>query len=555
MKRVAVVGSGVSGKLASEQLQQGSTYLHFVGLAATWMLNEHSDEYEVHLFEADSRPGGHTNTVDFSPPGSKDGPTTRVDTGFIVFNTVTYPNLLRFFDLIGVEHIASEMSFSVSRDRGLYEWAGTSLSALFAQRKNLLNPGQWRMIWDILRFNNAALELLRKGDTKESIGKYLDREGYSDSFRDNYLLPMTAAIWSTPPDTAALDFPALTLLRFMHNHHLLQLLDRPVWLTIKNGSHNYVKKVLDALPLKQYHSATPIQSASSHADGSVSLVTAAGEHHEFDHIIFACHADTTLKILESGEGITKEERAVLGGFEFGKNRAVLHSDPLLMPRIRSTWAAWNYLTSTDGLKANVNSAALTYWMNTLQSIPESTFGPVLVTLNPPYEPRKELVVGEWSYDHPLFSPESVRSQDLLPSIQNKRNMTFCGAWTKYGFHEDGFKSGMTVAQDYLKVSPPFPIHSAERAVPPPSALLTLFIDGFESVRRACEGPWEVLMLIAVFGCVGVEWSVWAAQMAIRGGGMKSVEGKMEGARKLVGSVRREFQKSAKGKQVGGGKQE
>lgn len=244
------------------------------------------------------------------------------------FNTVTYPNFLRFLETKKLPFIASEMSFSVSRDRGLYEWAGTGLSALFAQRKNLLNPSQFRMIFDILRFNANAIPELRKGDRNESIGDLLKRGGYSEAFKDDYLLPMTAAIWSTPPDKAGLDFPAFTLLRFMHNHHLLQILNRPVWLTLKNGSHQYVNSIVNQLNSKNVHLNTKITAVST-KEGSekVTLRDSNGVETEFDHVIFATHADTTLAILEAGEGITKQERSVLGGFEFGPNRAVLHSDP------------------------------------------------------------------------------------------------------------------------------------------------------------------------------------------------------------------------------------
>jgi predicted NAD/FAD-binding protein len=241
--------------------------------------------------------------------------------------------------------IASEMSFSVSRDRGLYEWAGGSLGQLFAQRINVFNPSQWRMIWDILRFNAGAIAYLKSGDTQESIGSYLDRQGYSAGFRDNYLLPMTAAIWSTPPDKAALDFPAFTLLRFMHNHHLLQILDRPQWLTLKSGSHSYVNAILDRLPAAQYHTSTSIVSVKTGKVGEqVHLTTDHGDELAFDHVIFATHADTTLDILKRGQGVTKEEIAVLGAFEFSENVAYLHSDPNVS---RVVLSALRYLT--DGI--------------------------------------------------------------------------------------------------------------------------------------------------------------------------------------------------------------
>ncbi|KAI5478108.1 hypothetical protein MNV49_005475 [Pseudohyphozyma bogoriensis] len=514
-KRVAVVGSGVTG------------------ISATWALNEHS-EHEVHLFERDDRPGGHTNTVEWKE--KKSGEKTWVDTGFIVFNTVTYPNFLSFLRTLCIPHMASEMSFAISRDLGAYEWAGGSPSSLFAQRINLLNPGQWRMVWDILRFNTEALSVLRSGGTdSESIGTYLERKGYSNEFRDNYLLPMTAAIWSTPPNTAALDFPALTLLRFMHNHHLLQILDRPVWLTLPTGSHSYVQRVLAKLPDEQLHLSTGIKSVSTGGqDGGVVLVDEGGKEWEFDHAVFATHADVTLGILESGEGITREERDVLGGFEFGKNRAVLHGDVDLMPKRESTWSAWNYLTSSTDSSANVNKVSLTYYMNVLQSIPSKVFGPVLVTLNPPFEPKQELVKGEYAYEHPYYTAKSVASQKKLHMIQNKRGLTFGGAWSGYGFHEDGFKSGLSLAMSHLNANPPFALKSSERPIPP-TLLLTIFYFLAERLRRIAEFPWSYLMW---FGVIWLEVLQWV--LGVFGG--KEEEG--EGLAGQVREVRAMWEKSA-----------
>ncbi|KDE07152.1 hypothetical protein MVLG_02556 [Microbotryum lychnidis-dioicae p1A1 Lamole] len=479
--KIAVVGSGTSG------------------LGATWLLNEHS-KHEVHLFEADSRPGGHANTVRYRNPLGDDY--INVDTGFIVFNTVTYPNFLAFLLETGVPYLSSDMSFSVSRDRGLFEWAGASPAALFAQPLNLLNPSHWRMVWDILRFNVGALEVLQRGDRGESIGDYLARERYSQTFIDNYLLPMTAAIWSTPPDKAALDFPALTLIRFMYNHHLMQILDRPTWLTVKNGSHSYVNRILERLDPAKYHQGHRIESVRTGGKGrKVVLKDSEGNETDWDHVIFACHADTTLKILEKGEGITEEERRILGGFEFSKNRAVLHSDPELMPKRRIAWSAWNYLTASDGPKLNVNSVALTYWMNLLQSIPEAIYGPVLVTLNPPFEPRKEHKFAEWDYDHPLFSEKSVRSQDELKKIQNKRGITFAGAWTKYGFHEDGFASGLRIAVDHLGAQSPFPIRHAERDLnlSRTDRYLNYTFSRIDSLARIFSFPATVFLFVLMIG--------------------------------------------------------
>lgn len=452
-KRVAVVGSGCAG------------------LAATWLLNEHSD-CEVHLYEADDRPGGHANTVEFVPPKAS-GYTARVpvDTGFIVCNPATYPNFLRFLALKGVETAETEMTFSVSRDKGAFEWAGTPNPAtVFCQPRNLLRPDMWRMIWDILRFNACVLEVLEPGnaDGELSIGDYLDKYGYSSAFRDDYLLPVTSAVWSTPPEKCSLGFPTRTLIQFMANHHLLQLVGKPPWLTLPGGSHKYVKQVLGRLAPQALHLGTPIDSLDTVSKpGSVILRTAAGEEQVYDHVVLACHSDTALRILNNGKGVTEREREVLGMISWNKNEAVLHSDTALMPRSRMAWACWNYLTASEkredgGVQANVNQVALTYGMNSLQHIDEARHGPVLVTLNPPFEPHPDKTLGRWSYDHPVLDGAATKAQSMLDSIQNKRGISFAGAWTRYGFHEDGFTSGMRAAVDYCGAKAPFEIRSADR---------------------------------------------------------------------------------------------
>lgn len=462
--RIAVIGSGVSG------------------LGATWALNEYSD-HQVDLYEADSRPGGHSNTVSYPSPKKK-GTRVNVDTGFIVCNPPSYPNFLRFLKLINVPTVPTEMTFAVTRDRGQFEWAGDTVFTVFCQTKNLFRMGHWRMIWDVLRFNACARSLVEEDGEDEytraplSIGDYLTKEGYSESFRDDYLIPMTAAIWSTPPDKCSLDFPARTLLRFMYNHHLLQLTGKPAWLTIPGGSHTYVKKVLSRLPASQLHLSTPIKAISTLKDSekntvSVSVETVDGAVETYDAVILATHSNTALNMLRNGgryadrSGVTKEEVDVLSAFSWSRNEAVLHSDEELMPKNRAAWSCWNYLTFSDvddnGVKqGNVNQVALTYCMNHLQHIPESEFGPVLVTLNPPYEPRPETVAGRWTYEHPVLSAESVKAQSLLHTIQNKRGITFAGAWTKYGFHEDGFTSGIRTASDHFGAKLPFDIRSPDR---------------------------------------------------------------------------------------------
>ncbi|KZT25415.1 FAD/NAD(P)-binding domain-containing protein [Neolentinus lepideus HHB14362 ss-1] len=450
--KVAVVGSGVSG------------------LAATWLLNEYSD-HEVHLFEEEFRPGGHANTVEFVQLGKE--PTT-VDTGFIVLNPTTYPNFLRFLKMCsGVEILPTEMTFAVSRDNGAFEWAGNNLMTVFCQPSRLLDPNMWRLIYDVLRFNACARRLIIGWKDKRisndlSIGQYLENEGYSASFRDNYLIPMTAAIWSMPPDKCAMDFPARTLIQFMYNHHLLQLIGKPSWLTIKGGSHAYVKAILSKLPEHCLHLGTGIKSVDIREAGpKIQLHTSDGQPHEFDHVIFACHSDTTLNILNAGSGPTDDERRILSRFQWNRNIAVLHSDKELMPRERLAWSCWNVLSSSTqdrhgNVKVNEDQISLTYWMNALQHLSEAKHGPVLVTLNPPHDPDPKNTVGWYKYSHPVLDSEAVKSQNEMRTIQGKRGISFAGAWTRYGFHEDGFTSGLRAVIDHLNVNSPFELRDPDR---------------------------------------------------------------------------------------------
>ncbi|KAJ7454077.1 amine oxidase [Mycena galericulata] len=438
--KVAVVGSGVSG------------------LGATWLLNEYS-EHEVHLYEADSRPGGHANTVKFTPPGKHPEDSVYVDTGFIVFNPSTYPNFIKFLKLQAIKILPTEMTFSVSRDGGLFEWAGSNLMTIFCQPYRLIDPNMWRLIYDVLRFNACARSIITEESYSDySIGDYLDREGYSDSFKDNYLIPMTACIWSTPPDKCALDFPARTLIQFLNNHHLLQITGKPSWLTLEGGSRVYVNKILANLPAAQLHLSTPIRSVGTEEGTStVQVTTAGGVTEVYDHVIFACHSDTALSILEAGSGMTAKEKEIIGMFQWNRNEAVLHSDVKLMPQSRLAWSCWNYLTqsvldSQGRRKANSDQVSLTYGMNDLQHIPETKYGPVLVTLNPPFEPRDGTVAGRYRYDHPVLDAQAVRAQKLMPTIQRTRGISYAGAYLKYGFHEDGFASGLDAARHLLSPS-------------------------------------------------------------------------------------------------------
>ncbi|TPX15219.1 uncharacterized protein E0L32_004777 [Thyridium curvatum] len=436
-KRVAVVGSGSAG------------------IAALWALGQ--TPHDVYLYEAADRLGGHTNTVEWK----HNGQTTNVDTGFIVLNTATYPNFINFLRQVHVDTVPTEMTFGVSRDHGLFEWSGTSLDAVFCQRRNLLSPRLWRMIFDIIRFNQFALDLIRddaasKTKSDMTIGEYLERQGYSDAFRDDYLIPMTAAVWSTSPDKCSLEFPAVTLVRFMWNHHLLSTVaKRPDWLTIPVGSKAYIDAVMSRFPKENVFLNTAVLSVSSREDGKVILRFAGGVHETFDHVILATHGDQAYSIINADA--SEEEHAIMSAFQTSENTAVLHSDLSLMPASRKAWSSWNYLTlsSPESSSGRIDQVSLTYNMNILQHIDSKTFGDVLVTLNPLQEPDPNKVQGRYSYAHPLYNSAAIRAQQRLPRIQNKRGISYAGAWTKYGFHEDGFTSGLYVAQEHLGAVLPF----------------------------------------------------------------------------------------------------
>ncbi|KAG6172123.1 hypothetical protein E4U22_005727 [Claviceps purpurea] len=471
-KKVAIVGSGCSG------------------IAAIWALNR--TYHDVYLYEAADRLGGHTNTVRWNAGKYS----TAVDTGFIVLNTATYrefpetspeqiheltrspvltkgsstANFINFLNKINVVAERTEMTFGVSRDQGLFEWAGSNLASIFCQKRNIFSLRMWRMIFDIIRFNQFALDLLVNEEDEqpiketdsvlqaaaraETIGEYLSREGYSDAFRDDYLLPMAAAVWSTSPDKCGLEFPVLTLVRFLWNHHLLSTIAaRPDWLTLRDGSQSYIDAVMKGFPPNHLFLKTPVTSLHNDDSGRVVLQFEDGKSDTFDHVILATHGDEALSIL--GASATQQERDVLSCFKTSQNEAVLHSDLTLMPRNRKAWSSWNYLTLSSPSKANVDQVSLTYNMNILQHIPRDPFGDVLVTLNPLHRPSAALTKARYFYSHPLYTPEAIRAQKFLPHIQNKRGISYAGAWTKYGFHEDGFSSGLHVAQKHLGAKLPF----------------------------------------------------------------------------------------------------
>jgi predicted NAD/FAD-binding protein len=404
--RIAVVGSGISG------------------LGAAWALARHHD---VTVFEADARLGGHANTAEVADAGRA----VPVDTGFIVYNERNYPNLVRLFGSLDVETEPSDMSFSVSLDGGAFEYRARALG-LLAQPSNVLRPSYRRMVRDIVRFSREAKALVGS-DPAESVGSWLARAGYSEGFRDHFLLPMVACIWSSNLEDM-LSYPAATMAGFLDNHGLLNLGDRPQWRTVRGGSREYVRRI--AAGLDDVRLATPVTSVTREP-GSVLIGDTAGRRERFDHLVLATHADTALAVL--GADATPEERRLLGAFGYQRNVAVLHRDAALMPRRRRAWSSWNYLARSS--QAGTREVSLTYWMNRLQNL--ETERPVFVTLNPIEEPRDQ--VASFVYHHPQFDRASVEAQAALPSMQGARRTWFCGSYCGNGFHEDGLRAGLQVA--------------------------------------------------------------------------------------------------------------
>nr|WP_316641616.1 FAD-dependent oxidoreductase [uncultured Roseateles sp.] len=411
-RKVAVVGSGISG------------------LSAAWRLAGHAD---VTLFEAGSYFGGHTHTVDVTLEGVTHG----VDTGFLVFNERTYPQLIALFAELQVETVASEMSFSVQHPAAALEWSGSDLNSVFAQRRNLVRPGFWRMLADLLRFNRLCTELATAGEEAslaQPIADFLREHRFSAEFREWYLLPMVACIWSCPT-AQMLQFPIATLIRFCHNHGLLQVANRPQWFTVRGGARHYVDKMLARLPDARLN--TPVRRLRRTATG-VDLSTDQGTQH-FDEVVLACHSDQSLALLDDPSAA---ESQLLGAIGYHRNRAVLHTDASLLPQRRRAWAAWNY--ENAGNDRERSAVCLHYLINRLQPVPWQQ--PVVVSLNPVRQPAAATVLGEFDYAHPVFDQAAIAAQQRLSEIQGRAHTWFCGAWTRYGFHEDGLMSGQAVAQ-------------------------------------------------------------------------------------------------------------
>jgi len=402
-----------------------------------------SAQHEVVMYDKSARPGGHTHTVDIAI----DGITYPVDTGFLVFNDRTYPKLIALLDELGIESAPSDMSFSVSVGPHRREWSGSSLASLFAQPANALRPAFWAMIRDILRFNREATalalgeatpdpDLLASARLDEPLIRFLDRSGYSRAFRDEYLLPMAAAIWSCPMRTMQ-QFPLGTFVRFFHNHGLLAIGNRPQWMTVPGGARRYVERILERMPDVRLGQAVERVGRTPGAPHALA-VTAGAQTEGFDHVVLACHSDESLALLREPE---PDLRAVLEAVRYQPNKAWLHTDTRLMPARRKAWAAWNYLSDGDPDSPEVS---VTYWLNRLQPLPFET--PVLVSLNPIVEPDAAQVIRTIDYAHPVFDLPAGRAQRRLPALQGRNGLWLAGAWTGYGFHEDGLASGLAVAE-------------------------------------------------------------------------------------------------------------
>lgn len=407
--KIAVVGSGAAG------------------MTAAWLLQR---RHEVVVFEREPRIGGHAHTVDVR----EDGHRIPIDTGFIVYNDRNYPNLCGLFDQLRLPTQASDMSFGASIGNGSIEYAGSDLNALFGQRRNLLRPSHWSMLREILRFNREARAVLDNVSIEQTLGDFLVERQFGPAMIDRYLMPMAAAIWSCPT-TVMLDFPARSFLQFFHNHGLLDLNDRPQWRTVLGGSREYLQAM--RADFRGRIATSEAVRAVRREEGGVRVRTEAAEH-GFDQIVFACHADETLTLLEDG---SFWERQLLGAFSYQSNRVLLHTDPALMPRRRRVWSSWNYLADKAGL--DERRVSVSYWMNRLQNLP--TRRDYFVSLNPLREPRAECVVGEYVYDHPVFRTGALHAQHMLQRLQGNRQTWFCGAYFGYGFHEDAVTSAVAVA--------------------------------------------------------------------------------------------------------------
>jgi predicted NAD/FAD-binding protein len=428
--RIAVVGTGIAGNAAAWALSVGSSH-------------------DVTVYEQSGMAGGHCRTVTFDYDGAR----IAVDTGFMIFNELNYPRLTALFRTLGAATRPARMSFSVSVDGGSFEWAGDSakrLNGFFAQRSNLVSPRHYRMLGDIVRFNREAAKHLASGQLRGlSLGAFLDRGRYSQRFRDDYLLAMGAAIWSTSP-SRMLGFPAESFVAFCDNHRLIHW-TRPAWQTLVGGSRTYVEKLI--APFRDRIRLNSRVVGIRRSADAVEIVDSAGHRDRFDQVILATHSDQALSMLTDAQ---PDERAVLAAIPYAASQVFLHRDPALMPRRRAAWSAWNLAKPWR----TSDTAAVTYWMNAIQGIDEAR--PLFVSLNPPKPPQDHLTFDRFVFEHPQYDQEALQAQQRLTGIQGVRRTWFCGAWTRYGFHEDGLVSGLSVAEA-LGAEIPWPV--SERRLP------------------------------------------------------------------------------------------
>lgn len=423
--KVAIVGSGISG------------------LAAAHRLREH---VQVSLFEAGDYFGGHTHTVDITLPGATGPQTWGVDTGFLVYNERTYPRLIALLDELGVVTAPTDMSFSVqvpsaAPGTNAVEWSGSNLATVFAQKANLLRPAFWGMLADLLRFNRLCTQLaLAQEDARmtQPLGDFLREHRFGQAFRDWYFLPMLGCIWSCPTDQM-LQFPVATMIRFCHNHGLLQVSNRPQWHTVVGGARHYVEKIIARLDDARLH--TPVLRIERDAAG-VTLWTGHGSE-RFDHVVLAAHSDQSLAMLQQP---TPAEAQVLGAIRYQPNRAALHTDASVLPQRQSAWAAWNYERAAHSDQES-SRVCLHYLLNRLQPLPFQQA--VVESLNPVKPIAAEHILAEFEYSHPVFDMAAIEAQKRVPELQGEQHTWYCGAWTGYGFHEDGLKSGLAAADALL----------------------------------------------------------------------------------------------------------
>jgi len=405
--KIAIIGTGISG------------------LGASYLLQRHHD---ITIYEKNAYLGGHSRTIDVPMGNAK----TPVDTGFIVFNNWNYPNLMGLFKELDVLYQKSDMSFGVSIDSGWLEYGS---DGMFSQKRNWVRPAYYGMLVDILRFNKKALIYIKR-DSDITLQECLDQLSMGEWFRRYYLLAMGAAIWSCPIDTI-MKFPARTFLQFFKNHGLLSINNRPQWYTVTGGSREYVSRLTEKLK-NRIKLNCGAKKAIRRGD-KITVEDTKGNTEAFDQVIFACHADEALEMIDDP---TPEELSVLGDFDYQDNQIIVHSDTSFMPQEKKCWASWVYLS--EGREDKKQVVSLSYWMNNLQGLDPDY--PIIVTLNPGRRPKKELILDEHTFSHPIFDLKAIKAQDKIEHIQGRNGLWFCGAYQRYGFHEDGLLSAVNIAK-------------------------------------------------------------------------------------------------------------